>query len=250
MDKLLDGTTAVVTGAASPRGLGQAIAALFAEEGARVALLDRDEAGAEARAADIDGAVGYGCDVTDRASVESAMEAVVADLGVPGVLVTNAGVTQPKGVADLTDADYDFVMDVSMRGTYLCSQAVVEGMRQLGGGAIVCMSSVSAKRGGGVFGGPHYCAAKAGVLGWTRALARELAPDGIRVNAVAPGAADTDIRAEITTPEREAAIARDVPLGRIATSREVAMVCLFLASQMSSYVTGEVVDVNGGSHID
>lgn len=250
MDALLAHRTAIVTGAGSERGLGRAIAELFAEEGARVAVVDLDGDAAGAVAEQIPGAVGYRCDVTDRGSVERTVSSVTGDLGPPTVLVPNAGVTQPKGVAAVSDADYDRVMDVSMRGTYLCSQAVVDGMRAAGGGSIVCMSSVSAKQGGGVFGGPHYCAAKAAVLGWTRALARELAPEGIRVNAVAPGAADTDIRADFTDPDRERALAQGIPMGRIADPREVAMVCLFLASAMSSYVTGEIVDVNGGSHID
>lgn len=250
MDALLTDTTAIITGAGSERGLGRAIATLYAEEGARVAVVDVDGGAADAVAQQIDGAVGYRCDVTHRTSVERMVAAVAGDLGTPTVLVPNAGITQPKGVADISDTDYERVMDVSMRGTYLTSQAVLNGMRSAGGGSIVCMSSVSAKQGGGVFGGPHYCAAKAAIIGWTRALARELAPQGIRVNAVAPGAADTDIRADFTDPERERALAQGIPMGRIADPREIASVCLFLASAMSSYVTGEIIDVNGGSHID
>jgi NAD(P)-dependent dehydrogenase (short-subunit alcohol dehydrogenase family) len=248
---LLADSTAVVTGAASPRGIGYAVARIFAEHGARVALLDIDGAAARA-AAETFGPQhrGYTCDVTSQESIAATFAQIEADLGPARVLVNNAGVSSPKKLEETTQADYDRIMDVNLRGGFLCSQAVVPQMRRLGGGSIICMSSVSAKRGGGLFGASVYSAAKAGLLGLTRALARELAPARIRVNALAPGLIDTDIFGGQLTPERRAAIIADVPLGRVGTPLDVARACLFFASELSDFVTGEVMDVNGGLHID
>lgn len=191
---MLKDKVAIVTGAASERGIGRAIARVFSEHGARVAILDLDEtSAAEAAKAIGEDSAGYGCDVTSARAVEEALRKVSETLGDPTILVNNAGITQPKRLEDISDQDYEAVLDVNLRGALLCSKAVLPYMRSVGGGSIVCMSSVSAKRGGGIFGGPHYSAAKAGVLGLTRALARDLAPEGIRVNAVAPGFINTDI---------------------------------------------------------
>jgi NAD(P)-dependent dehydrogenase (short-subunit alcohol dehydrogenase family) len=144
---------------------------------------------------------------------------------------------------------YSLVMDVNMRGTLYMTQAVVPAMRAQKSGSIVNMSSVSAQRGGGVFGGSHYSAAKAAILGYTKAAARELGPDNIRVNAVCPSFIDTDITAGMMTPERMASIVASVPMGRPGHAREVAGCIVFLASDLASYVTGSEIDINGGSHI-
>ena len=249
---LLDGKVAVVTGGASERGIGRAIATLFAEHGARVAIVDLDGDGAERAAGEMgEDHRGYGCDVTKLSQVEEVFSKVARDLGGPGVLVNNAGITQPKRIDEISESDYEAVLDVNLRGTLLCSKAALPYMREGGEGSIVCMSSVSAKRGGGVFGGPHYSAAKAGILGLARALARDLAPEGIRVNAVAPGFIDTDITKGQLTEEQRTSIAASIPLGRAGNTLDVAWACLFLASSICSpYITGEVMDVNGGSHID
>ena len=248
---LLEGKIAVITGAASERGLGQGIARLFSEHGAKVAILDMDEDLAKKRAAGLGpGHAGYRCDVTNRKEVKTAIASVVRDLGKPTVLVNNAGITQPKRIMEITDADYDAVLDVSLRGTFICSQEVIPLMREMGRGSIISISSVSAKRGGGIFGGPHYSAAKAGIIGLTRAMARELASEGIRVNAVAPGLIDTDISQGKLTPELKAEIVEGIPMKRIGQPSDVAGACLFFASELSSYVTGEIMDVNGGMHID
>lgn len=248
---LLDDAVAIVTGAASKNGIGRAIAQAFSDYGARVAILDLDEGSAEQAAKSIGEAhSGYGCDVTRAQDVEEALSRVAEDLGYPSVLVNNAGITQPKRLEEITDEDYDAVLDVNLRGTLLCSRTIVPYMRVAGAGNIICMSSVSAKRGGGVFGGPHYSAAKAGILGLMRAMARDLAPEGIRVNAVAPGFINTDITQGQLSDDQLNQIAREIPMGRAGEAKEVANACLFLASELSSYVTGEVLDVNGGSHID
>jgi NAD(P)-dependent dehydrogenase (short-subunit alcohol dehydrogenase family) len=248
---LLEKEIAVVTGAASRRGLGRATARLFAEHGAKVAVLDIDAEGARRVAADLGPSHrGYRCDVTKASEVEAVITQAAQELGPPSILVNNAGITQPKRIDEITEEDYDAVLDVSLRGTFLCSKAVIPHMRRLGKGSIICMSSVSAKRGGGIFGGPHYCAAKAGILGLTRTLARDLAPDGIRVNALAPGLIDTDITQGKLTDELKAKIIETIPIGRLGRPLDIARACLFFASDLSGYVTGEVMDVNGGMHID
>jgi NAD(P)-dependent dehydrogenase (short-subunit alcohol dehydrogenase family) len=184
--------------------------------------------------------------VTDRDRCAAAVDAVIEAFGRVDVLVNNAGITQPLKIMDITQANYEAVTDVSLRGTLNMSQAVIPHMRSQKSGSIVCLSSVSAQRGGGIFGGPHYSAAKAGVLGLAKAMARELGPDGIRVNSIAPGLIDTDITQGKLTDAVRAEITRGIPLGRLGEAGDVADVCLFLASDLSSYLTGTVIDVNGG----
>ncbi|MCJ2048303.1 SDR family NAD(P)-dependent oxidoreductase [Methylobacterium sp. J-070] len=244
---LLNDRVCVITGAASARGIGKATARLFAGQGARVAILDLDAGQAEEAARDIGpGHLGLACDVTDRAACAAAADEVVTRLGRIDVLVNNAGITQPLKIMEIGPENYDAVTDVNLRGTLYMSQAVIPAMRQQGSGAIVCMSSVSAQRGGGIFGGPHYSAAKGGVLGLAKAMARELGPDGVRVNAVTPGLIQTDITRGKLTPELKVEIARGIPLGRLGVADDVANACLFLASDLSTYITGAVIDVNGG----
>ena len=248
--KLLEGRTAIVTGAASPRGLGKATARLFAEHGCRVALLDLDAQKAAQAAAEIgDGHLGLACDVTRRPECDAAVAAVEDAFGQIDILVNNAGITQPLKMMEIGPDDYDAVLDANLRGTLNMSQAAIPHMRGRGAGSVVNMSSVSAQRGGGVFGGPHYSAAKAGILGLTRAMARELAPDGIRVNAICPGFIDTDITAGRLTDEMRERILSAIPMGRVGAASDVAGCALFLACDLSAYVTGSEVDVNGGSHI-
>jgi NAD(P)-dependent dehydrogenase (short-subunit alcohol dehydrogenase family) len=244
---LLANRTAVISGGASPRGIGFATARLFAAHGARVAILDIDGEGAQDAAAKLGGEhMGLGCDVRDRASCLRAAEAVIAGFGKVDVLINNAGITQPLAFMDITDRNWDDVLDVNLRGVFLLSQAFVPYMRARKSGAVVCTSSVSAQRGGGIFGGPHYSAAKAGVLGLAKAMARELAPDGIRVNCVTPGLIDTNITGGKLKGERREEILKGIPLGRIGTPDDVAGAFLFLASDLSAYITGAVIDVNGG----
>lgn len=248
---LLNSQVAVVTGAASPRGIGRATAELMLEFGASVAILDTNEEALDATCKQLgDRAKGCVCDVTDWSQTRRCFDSIVNDLGLPRILVNNAGITQPKRLLEIEEGDFDAVLAVNMKGTFFCSKAVVPLMKQAGGGSIINMSSVSAERGGGIFGGPHYSAAKAGILGLTRALARDHARDGVRVNAVAPGFIETDITGGKLTNEQHEAIAESIPMGRTGRPLDVARVCVFLASDLAGYVTGEVVDVNGGMHID
>jgi NAD(P)-dependent dehydrogenase (short-subunit alcohol dehydrogenase family) len=248
---LLKDKVAVITGGAGPNGLGFATAKLMAQHGARVAVLDlagAEPAAAAAKLGDghLGAHLGLVADVTDKASCDAAIAAVLKAFGRIDVLVNNAGITQPRKTVEITNADYDAVLDVSLRGTLLMSQAVIPTMQRQRGGSIVCISSVSAQRGGGILGGPHYSAAKAGVLGLARAMARELGVDGVRVNCITPGLIQTDIQKGKLSEERKVEIAKDIPLGRLGVTADVAGACLYLASDLSSYCTGITLDVNGG----
>jgi NAD(P)-dependent dehydrogenase (short-subunit alcohol dehydrogenase family) len=248
---LLKDKICVITGAGSARGLGRATALLFAEHGAKVAVLDIDVAAARETASLLKGRghMALKCDVTRRRDCEAAIARIVAKHGRIDVLLNNAGVTAPQRLMDVTDALYDRIMDINMRGCLHMTQAVVPAMRAQRSGSIVNMSSVSAQRGGGVFGGTPYAAAKGAMLGYTKACARELGPDNIRVNAICPSLIDTDITAGALTAERRAEIMATIPMARVGTQADVAGCYLFLASDLSAYVTGSEIDVNGGSHI-
>ncbi len=244
---LLEGKTAIISGAASLRGIGLATAKLFAKHGARIAILDLDEAAAGNAAAGIGPLhIGIACDVTDLNACRKAADSVLSSFGHADILINNAGITQPLKFMDIGPSNYDAVLDVSLRGTLYLSQAFIPHMRSRKKGSIGCMSSVSAQRGGGIFGGPHYSAAKAGVLGLAKAMARELGPDGIRVNCVTPGLIQTDITGGMLTEEMRKDILKGIPLNRLGNAEDVAGAFLYLASDLSSYVTGAVIDVNGG----
>lgn len=247
---LLQDKYVIVTGAASARGLGKATAHLMAEHGATVAILDLDAGAAQEAAADLGaGHIGLACNVTDKSACEAAVATLLQRWGRVDILVNNAGITQPLKIMDIAPENYDAVLDVNLRGTLYMSQAVIPGMRKQKSGSIVNLSSVSAQRGGGIFGGPHYSAAKAGVLGLTKAMARELAPDNVRVNAICPGFIATDITAGKLTAGMSQQILAGIPMGRAGAASDVAGCALFLASDLSAYCTGTEVDVNGGSLI-
>ncbi len=248
---LIKGQIAVITGAASKRGLGLATARLFAEHGAKVAILDLDLVAAREAAESLKGRghMALKCDVTSRSHCLKAVARVLARHGRIDILVNNAGITSPQRLLEVDDATYDRIFDINMRGTLHMTQAVVPGMRAQKSGSIVNMSSVSAQRGGGVFGGSHYSAAKGAVLGYTKASARELGPDNIRVNAICPSLINTDITGGALTPARLAEINATIPMRRPGEAHEVAGCALFLASSLASYVTGSEIDINGGSHI-
>jgi NAD(P)-dependent dehydrogenase (short-subunit alcohol dehydrogenase family) len=244
---ILKGKTAVISGGAGKRGIGFATAKLFAEQGAKVAILDIDGPAAIEAAASLGaGHLGLQCDVTDLAACQKAVDASIKALGHVDILINNAGITQPVKIMEIDPKSWDRILDVNLRGILYLSQATIPHMRSRKQGAIACMSSVSAQRGGGIFGGPHYSAAKAGVLGLAKAMARELGPDGIRVNCVTPGLIQTDITGGKLTDQMKKDIIAGIPLGRLGEATDVAKIYLFLASELSSYVTGAVIDVNGG----
>ena len=244
---LLENKVVIVTGAASPRGIGKATAKALAAQGAHVVILDLREEDAKAAAADLGaGHLGLACDVTDKAACVRAAKAALERYGRIDGLVNNAGITQPVRTLDISAEGFDAIVDVNLRGTLYMSQAVLPAMKEQKSGSIVCMSSVSAQRGGGIFGGPHYSAAKAGVLGLARAMAREFGPDSIRVNSITPGLIQTDITGDKLTAEMRTDIIKGIPLGRLGDAADVANACLFLVSDLSTYLTGITLDVNGG----
>jgi len=247
-------STALVTGAASPRGIGRATARRLAAAGWSVAILDLDGDAAATTAREIAEefgvkTLGVGGNVTDEASVDAAVSRVEAELPPIAGLANIAGITSPNRFFDTTLDEWNRLLSINATGTYIVTKRVARGMVDRGYGRIVNMSSVSAIRGGGVFGGVPYSAAKAAILGFTRALARELGPSGVTVNAVTPGVVSTDIRAGSTTDELEAKLSADVPLGRQATADEIAALFAFLLSADAGYITGSTYDINGGSHI-
>ena len=244
---LLEGMTAVISGAASPRGIGQATARLFAAHGAKVAILDIDEQGAREAAASLGpDHIGIRCNVTNLDDCRRAADSAITAFGHVDILLNNAGITQPVKTMEIDAASWHRIVDVNLTGVLYLSQAFIPHMRSRRRGSIACMSSVSAQRGGGIFGGPHYSAAKAGVLGLAKAMARELGPDGIRVNCVTPGLIQTDITGDKLTDEMRRDILKGIPLNRLGDAEDVAGAYLFLASDLSAYITGAVIDVNGG----
>ncbi|AOF84478.1 short chain dehydrogenase family protein [Hydrogenophaga sp. RAC07] len=244
---LLKDQVAIITGGAGVNGLGFATARLMAAQGAKIVILDLERADPAAAAASLgSGHIGLVADVTDKASCEAAAAAVLKAFGRIDTLVNNAGITQPVKTLEITGADYDRILDVSLRGTLYMSQAVLPTMQAQKSGSIICISSVSAQRGGGILGGPHYSAAKAGVLGLARAMAREFGPESIRVNCITPGLIGTDIIKGKLTEEKKAEIAETIPLARLGRADDIAGACVFLASDLSNYCTGITLDVNGG----
>ncbi|HTN49164.1 MAG TPA: glucose 1-dehydrogenase [Burkholderiaceae bacterium] len=244
---LLANKVALVTGGAGLNGLGFATARMLASQGAKVVILDLAQADPAAAAAKLGSEhLGVVADVTNKASCEAAASTALARFGRIDILVNNAGITQPRKTLDISEADYDAVLNVSLRGTLLASQAVLPAMRKQKSGSIICISSVSAQRGGGILGGPHYSAAKAGVLGLARAMAREYGPEGIRVNSITPGLIATDINKGKIPDDRMGGILEQIPLARIGEPSDIAGAVVFLASDLSKYCTGVTLDVNGG----
>lgn len=247
MRPVLEGRTAIVTGAGSAEGIGFATARLFVGAGARVVLADIDGRAASDLAATLgEGAIGIALDVRSQAGCREAVEVALAAFGRLDVLVNSAGIVQTRRLLDIAPEDIGSVVDVNLVGTLQMCQAAVPAMTEAGGGAIVCIASIAAQRGGGLMGGPHYAASKGGVLGLVKAMARELGPLRIRANAINPGIIMTGMNKGAFSHEQQAGMLATIPLSRFGGPDDVAGACLFLASDLSAYVTGTETDVNGG----
>ena len=252
----LDGRVALVTGAGSGRGIGREIARTYARAGARVALVDIDGDGARRNADGLgEPAIGLRMDVTDPDSVAGTVGEVRQQLGPVEILVCNAGITRSTALPDLSLEEFDQVMSINVRGAFVCMQAVLPDMRARGWGRLIWLSSIAGKQGGGIFGSAHYACSKAALIGLCQAVAREVGPDGVTSNAIAPGMIDTDIfQAAGATSERKAEVGErvrtTVPVRRVGVTADVGAAALFLASEEAGYVTGEVMDVNGGAYFD
>ena len=252
---MLDFTNQVVlvTGAGSPKGIGRTIAQTFGKQGAKVVICDINQAGCDANVEEMKKmgieAAGYAANLTDPDAVKELVNKIVEKYGRIDVLVNNAGISQKVTVADMTLDDIKRIFSVNMFGLFLITQAVCEVMKKQKYGRIVHLSSVSGKRGGGVFGGAHYSASKAAVLGFSKNLAREVSQYGITTNCVCPGLINTEIWKSMPKDQADAVIA-GIPMGRPGETQEVANAIVFLASKEASYITGEEIDINGGSHMD
>ena len=245
----LSGRVALVTGASS--GIGAATADVLADLGARVALgYHRNQKGAEQvrdRIVAADGtAVALGGDMRRTSEIRSMVERTSAALGPIDILVNNAGsLVKRQPLRDLTEEGLDEILDVNLKSAVMCSQAVAPSMVERKRGAIVNVVSIAAHNGGGPGAGP-YAAAKAALIAFTKSLAKELAPHGVRVNAISPGVIATPFHEVFSTPEMIANFVKSIPLGRVGESVECAKVIAFLVSDGSSYMVGETVEVNGG----
>jgi 3-oxoacyl-[acyl-carrier protein] reductase len=238
----LGGKVAMVTGGA--RGIGKAISAALAADGARIAVVDLDLANAEATAAELGaGSRGFAANVAKAADVDAVVEAVERDLGPIDILVNNAGITRDSLLMRLSEADWDAVLNVNLKAAFLTMKAVTRGMMKRRSGRVINIASVVGVVGNK--GQANYSASKAGLIGLTKTIAKELASRNVLVNAVAPGFIETDMTAALP-PEARQALSAQIALGRLGTPADIASVVAFLASEGASYITGQVIVVDGG----
>ncbi len=246
----LTGKVALVTGAA--RGIGKAIALALAREGCDVVISDIDQEKAQATARDIEDmgrkALAVRTDVSKLEDVKALFEKTIEVFGRLDILVNNAGIIRRGTLEDHSDSDWELVMAVNLRGTYYCSREAARIMKRQGSGRIISISSVAGKV-GDITSAPSYGPSKGAVNALTKSLARALAPFGITVNAVAPHAIETEMSAE-WSEERRRAVISQIPLGRMGKPEEVAAAVVFLASEEAAFITGEILDVNGGYLMD
>ncbi|MEM5402321.1 3-oxoacyl-ACP reductase FabG [Paraburkholderia unamae] len=248
MEKTLDNQAAIVTGAT--RGIGRAIALELARQGATVIGTATSEAGAQAisTAFEAAGLKGRGAvlDVNDAAAAEALIDATVKEFGGLAILVNNAGITQDNLAMRMKDDEWDSVIDTNLKSVFRLSRAVLRPMMKAKGGRIINITSVVGSSGNP--GQANYAAAKAGVAGMTRALAREIGSRGITVNCVAPGFIDTDMTKDLPA-EQQAALKQQIPLGRLGSPDDIAHAVAFLASPQAAYITGTTLHVNGGMYM-
>jgi 3-oxoacyl-[acyl-carrier protein] reductase len=248
---MLEGKAAIVTG--SGRGIGRAVALALAARGARLVVSDIDAAAAGLVAEEISHQGGTGVaaatDVTREEQVSNLVSTCLASFDTVDILVNNAGIVHTPPLTSISTADWDRVMAVNLKGVFLCCRAVFPVMMRRRGGKIINIASVAGKRGGGLLGNACYAAAKGGVIAFTKSVAREGALFGINVNAVAPGLTDTAMTKGMN-PDQKAACLQMIPLGRPGQPEDVAKAVCFLASGESDYLTGEIMDVDGGLMMD
>jgi|SRR5581483_4029282 len=247
MDLHLEGKVVLITGAGG--GIGRETAALFAQEGAAVVCADQDEARAQAAAEVVRAtgprALGIALDVTSAQDVERAVAQAEASVGPIDVLVNAAGIYHVGTIGEIDERAWDRLLDINLKGTFLVCRAVLPRMLERGRGSIVNLASISGRT-RSTLAAPSYVASKAGVIGLTMSLAAQSAVHGVRVNAVAPGPVDTNMIRGLSSDLQERLIAT-IPMGRLATPREVAQAIAFLASDAASFITGETLNVNGGA---
>jgi 3-oxoacyl-[acyl-carrier protein] reductase len=242
---MLTGRTAVITGGA--QGIGLAIARRFADSGARIVIGDLDETKAKEAAAALNAdAIGVGCDVASGADVTALLDAATAAFGSINIMVNNAGITRDATMRKMTEQQFDDVITVHLRGCWNGTRLAAGIMRENGGGSIINMSSISGKV--GFVGQTNYSAAKAGIVGLSKAAAKEVAHLGVRVNVIQPGLIRTAMTEAMPPHVWEQKLA-EVPMGRAGEPDEIASVALFYASDLSSYMTGTVAEVTGGRYM-
>jgi len=246
----LNERVAIITGGA--RGIGKAIGSAFVREGAKVCLVDVDQGILETAKNEIrkdrEEIIAFACDITKSAEVKAAVNQVQKAFGRIDILVNNAGIIRRGTIETVTEEDWDRVIEVNLKGTFNCCKAVAGIMKQQGYGKIVNVSSIAGKM-GDITSAPGYGTSKAGVDALTKTLARQLAPYGINVNAVSPHAIETEMSAQ-WSEERRREIIASIPLGRLGKPEDVAEAVLFLTSDDASFITGEILDVNGGALMD
>jgi len=237
----LSGRSALVTG--STRGIGRAIAQTLCDSGANVAVVGRDPAKAEIVASTMRSAKGFGCDITDGAAVAALVEEVEKAFGAIDILVNNAGITRDNLLMRLKDDDWDAVLDANLRAAFVLIRAVSRAMMKRRWGRVINIASIVGLVGNK--GQANYAASKAGLIGLTKSVAKELSSRNILANVVAPGFIETDMTATMTAEARET-LSKQIPLERLGTPSDIAGVVAFLASEHASYITGQVFVVDGG----
>jgi NAD(P)-dependent dehydrogenase (short-subunit alcohol dehydrogenase family) len=255
--KLLENKVCVIVGAALLRSIGYATAELFSANGAKIVLLDlvMNKKIAIEIESKISSQIGFApqilalqCDITLASDCDNAIENAIEHFGTIDCLVNCAGIVKSEGMLSITEADYDLIMDVNLKGAFNICKSALKIFSQKKDGVIVNLASLAAQRGGGLVGGPHYAASKGGVISLTRSIAREFASSGIRANVICPAMIETNMLDDLTETQLNELIA-SIPLKRLGKTFELAGTCLFLASNLSGFITGATIDVNGGIHI-